>query len=81
MIYDIQQAGAELRHRLGAATQLRTAVLLPSGLVFVVGRNGEHEAAVYLTFFNAGPGVGSFDKRLPESGRLFTPQQLARLFS
>lgn len=80
-VHDVEKATDELRRSLGKGTEVRLAIFLPSGLVFAVGRNSEREAAVYLTFNNAGPGVGSFDKYLPETGRLFTPAQLAKLLT
>jgi len=78
---DIEQATAKLRNHLGEATEVRAAMFLPSGLMFNVGRNGDREAAVYITFSNDGPGVGRFDKYLPETGRLFTPAELEDLLS
>lgn len=60
---------------------MRTAIFLPSGLVFAVGRNGEREAAVYLIFVNDGPGLGGFDNYLPETGTLFTPTELGVLLT
>ena len=56
-------------------------MFLPSGLEFAVGDNGGQEAAVYLTFVNHGDGVGSFNKYLPKTGRLFTPPRLVDLLT
>ncbi len=78
---DIEQATWELQDYLGVGTETRTAIFLPSGLTFTVGRNGAREAAVYITFSNRGPGIGSFDKYLPETGQLFTPPELQKLLT
>ena len=76
-----QAAAATLRQVLGEGADVRPVLFLPSGLEFAVGHNLAREAAVYLTFVNYGSGVGSFDKYLPKTGRLFTPPQLQRLLS
>jgi hypothetical protein len=78
-IYDIEDATAKLVAILGPGTQVRTAVFLPSGLVFAVGNNGGREAAVYLIFVTFAPGVGGFDGLRPEDGTLLTPSDLAAL--
>jgi hypothetical protein len=74
-------AAKTLKRALGEATAIRPVLFLPSGLEFAVGDNAGREAAVYLTLVNYGEGVGSFDKYLPKTGRLFTPAQLQRLLS
>jgi hypothetical protein len=78
-IYNIEQATIRLKETLGKAAEVRVALLLPSGLVFAVGRNGSKEAAVYLTSTNYGAGYKGFNKVLPNTGRLFTSKQLAEL--
>lgn len=80
-IYNAEQAAEKLRRVLGAAAEVRTAVFLPSGWIFMVGRNGSREAAVQLGFVNAGPGVGVLDKRMPEEGQLFTTSELYELLA
>lgn len=79
-IPEVEEGVAKLRGSLGAATEVRTALFLPSGLVFAVGKNAEREAAVYLAFADhGGPGVVGFNKDLPLTGTLYTPMQVARL--
>jgi hypothetical protein len=80
-VLDAESATRQLREELGTAAEVRFVVFLPSGLIFAVGCNGEREAAVYLTFNNAGPGITTFDKYLPRTGRLFSPDELARLLA
>jgi hypothetical protein len=80
-IYDAQSASAQLRDRLGTKAKVCVCVFLPSGLVFAVGHNGEREAAVYLTFELEGPGITGFDKYLPRTGRLYTPEELVKLLT
>jgi hypothetical protein len=75
------QADETLRGVLGSGTTVRIAVFLPSGLVFAVGNNRDREAAVYLTLFDYGPGLKGFHERLPETGRLYTPAELASLLT
>lgn len=77
---DIEQATANLRSTLGAATEVRTVMFLPSGLVFAVGSNGTQEAAAYLTDNNYGPGIDGFNKYLPQTGQVFTSTELQELF-
>jgi hypothetical protein len=81
VIYDAQAASAQLRNELGTNAEIRFCVFLPSGLVFAVGSNGEREAAVYLTFNREGSGITGFDKRLPRTGNLYTPDELAELLT
>jgi hypothetical protein len=81
VIYDAQSASAQLRDELGTNAEIRFCVFLPSGLVFAVGSNGEREAAVYLTFNREGSGITGFDKRLPRTGNLYTPDELAELLT
>ena len=78
-IYYLEVATSTLKNDLGNEAVIRSVVFLPSGLIFSVGNNNGREAAVYRTFVNHGPGVGSFNKLLPEKGRLFTPDQLRSL--
>jgi len=78
-IPDEEEAVAKLHATLGPSAEVRTALLLPSGLVFAVGRSGEREAAVYLDVTTEGPGVVGFHKPLPETGALYTPEALATL--
>jgi len=68
-----------LRRALGEDAGIRSALFLPSGLAFAVGSGEAGQAAVYLTFVDHGEGVGSFDRRLPRNGQLFTPEQLETL--
>jgi hypothetical protein len=78
-IYYVEVATSILKNALGNEAEVRSTIFLPSGLIFAVGNNNGREAAVYLTFVNFGPGVGSFNKYLPEKGRFFTPDQLRSL--
>jgi len=80
-LHDYQEATSTLREALGPDVRVRPVMFLPSGLEFAVGDNGGREAAVYLTFNNAGPGIRGFDKYLPQSGKLFTPEQLKALLT
>jgi hypothetical protein len=81
LLYNIQQARAKLTSTLGPGTQTKVALFLPSGLYFVVGHHGSQEAAVYLTFSNAGPGVTGYDKYLPTTGTLYSPDDLRGLLT
>jgi len=78
---DLETATAKLTSTLGTGTAVRPTIFLPSGLVFAVGNNGGHEAAVYLGFVNGGPGIKGFHKDLPERGTLFLPAELTRLLA
>lgn len=68
-------AASLLIRRLGPGTQVRRALLLPSGLIFDVGKNGSHQALLMATLFNSGPGVNGFDGFLPWD-EVLTPKQL-----
>jgi len=74
-------AESQLRETLGPNTQTRVALLLPSGLIFLVGNNGSQEAAVYLGFVDEGPGLTGFHKYLPPVGKLYEPEELGRLLT
>jgi hypothetical protein len=67
-----------LVQRLGAGTEVRRALFLPSGLVFEVGRNGTRQALRLVTFFNWGAGITGFDGYLPWD-RVLTPQDVQRI--
>jgi hypothetical protein len=83
-VRETERAAATLRAALAPEAEVRTAVFLPSGLVFVIGHNGEREAAVYVGFRNYGPGIAEpphleRDANLPTVGQLFTPEELPAL--
>jgi hypothetical protein len=78
-IHDVEDAQARLREHLGEDVEVRTVVFIPSGLVFVVGRSGSSTAAVYLTFADHGAGVEGIAGELPQTGSLYTIDQLKDL--
>ena len=80
-VYSLQDASKQLVELLGPGTFVRPVLFLPAGLEFAVGRNGDREAAVYLTFVNHGPDVGSFNQYLPEDGTMYTTSELRKLLS
>lgn len=77
--HKVKRIERTLQQRLGPRTETRVALLLPSGLIFVVGNNGSEELAAYLGFENAGPGIRGFGKYLPQSGDLYDADQLRGL--
>lgn len=79
--YGIHQANVRLKQKLGPGVRTRVALLLPSGLVFLVGNNGRQEAAVALSFVNGGPGLKGFDKPLPAVGTMYDPGELRNLLT
>jgi hypothetical protein len=80
-VHDLQVATTQLRRLLGPGAEVRPVLFLPSGLEFAVGSNGDREAAVYLTFVNHGPGVGSYDAYLPRTGTSYTALELKQLLA
>lgn len=74
----IDSPDSPLLKRLGPGTEVRRALLLPSGLVFDVGRNGSREALLMVAFFNDGPGINGFDGYLPWN-KVLMPAQLRAL--
>jgi hypothetical protein len=80
-IYDIEQATTRLKKELGQTSKVRVALLLPSGLVFAVGKNESKESAVYLACINGGDGYKGFHKVLPNTGQLCTADQLVELLT
>jgi hypothetical protein len=79
--HDIEDAQTKLHAELGAGTRTRVALLLPSGLFFVVGDNGTREAAVYLIYSHAMPNWGGCRGQLPETGTLFGADELRRILT
>jgi hypothetical protein len=78
----MEKASLELRAALGPDTEVRTAMFLPSGLVFSVGHAHGRELAAFLGFTNIEDnGVEGFDKALPSIGQIFTPQELKDLLT
>jgi hypothetical protein len=78
---DVERARSALRKELGASAQTRVALLLPSGLVFVVGHQDAREAAMFISFFNQGPGLTGYDKYLPRGGTMYGPEELRGLLT
>jgi hypothetical protein len=79
--FDVERAQSALHAELGASAQTRVALFLPSGLVLVVGHAGAREMAVYVGFFNQGPGLTGYDKNLPQGGTIYGPEALRGLLT
>jgi hypothetical protein len=57
-------------------------VFVPSGLVFAVGDNQGHEAALMIGSTPQGPGIGTIDlAKMPPVGTVFTPSELKSLLA